>query len=153
MFHVYDLQPVPRKRNIVGNPPSNQRPEVPARSILPPLKQNQACVRTVSAPDSPPAPTATEHPLSANDTQSARNQEAKPSVVSNLKNLKKKFQKKRSASQEYMYAEATENEYQEIAGEQISSAPPLSFTYSVLRLPGGELPQEYLPPPPFAPGH
>ncbi|XP_042337031.1 hematopoietic SH2 domain-containing protein homolog [Plectropomus leopardus] len=119
--------PVPKKRYKDFNLPPNQPPEVPARSCVPPLKQNQACIRTVSAPES--APTTTAHP--------------KPSVVSNLKNLKKKFQKKAGTMQE-----ATENDYEEIAGDQTFSAPP--FFYNVT---DGALPQEYLPPPPFAPGH
>lgn len=164
MSHVYDLQPVPMARNryTTDNPPSNQPPDVPARSLVLPLKQNQACIRTVSAPESPSTPTATEHPFGAN-IQSVKNQEAKPSVATNLKNLKKKFQKKRSTSQEFMYAEVnvkaadgsgnTENEYQEITGEQTFNAPPFSYTCTEVRLTDGQLPQEYLPPPPFAPGY
>lgn len=150
------------------NPPSNQPPDVPARTLVPPLKQNQnqnqnqACVRTVSAPESPSMPAATEHPLGVN-VQSGKNQEVKPSVVNNLKNLKKKFQKKTSTSQEFMYAEinleaadssgSVENEYQEITGEQTISAQPFSYTCTDMRLADGQLPQEYLPPPPFAPGY
>lgn len=164
MFYVYDLQPVPmtRKRYTAENPPSNQPPEVPARSSVLPLKQNQACVRTVSAPQSPSTPTAAEHQFGAN-VQSVKNQEAKLSVVTNLKNLKKKFQKKRSTSQEFVSAEInveaadrsgnTENEYQEIAGEQAFSGPPFSDTCTDVSLSDEELPQEYLPPPPFAPGY
>lgn len=164
MFHVYDLQPVPMTRNryTTDNPPSNQAPDVPARNLVPPLKPNQACTRTVSAPEGPSTPTATEHPSGAN-MQSVKNQEAKLSVVTNLKNLKKKFQKKRSVSQEFMYAEVnveaadrsgnTENEYQEITGEQTFNAPPFSYTSTEVKLTDGQLPKEYLPPPPFAPGY
>ncbi|XP_035509635.1 hematopoietic SH2 domain-containing protein homolog [Morone saxatilis] len=153
--------PVPKTRNryTADNPPSNPPPEVPARTSVPPLKLNQACIRTVSAPKSPCTPTATEHSFSAN-IQPVKNQEAKPSVVTNLKNLKKKFQKKRSTSQESMYTEInveatgnTENEYQEIEGQQTVSDPAFSYTCTDVRLSDGRLPQEYLPPPPFAPGY
>lgn len=154
MFHVYNLQPVTRKRYTGDNPPSNQPPEVPDRSSVPPLKQNQACIRTVSAPESPPTPTATGDPSSTN-IQSVKNQEAKPSVISNLKNLKKKFQKKRSISQENMYAEinVVENEYHEITGQQTFNAPPFPHTCTEQTLTDGGVPDEYLPPPPFAPGY
>ncbi|XP_078115152.1 hematopoietic SH2 domain-containing protein homolog [Sander vitreus] len=146
--------PVTRKRYTADNPPSNQPPEVPNRSSVPPLKQNQACIRTVSAPESPPTPTATGHPSSTN-IQSVKNQEAKPSVISNLKNLKKKFQKKRSISQENMYAEinVAENEYHEITGQQTFNTPPFLHTCTELTLTDGGAPDEYLPPPPFAPGY
>ncbi|XP_034386882.1 hematopoietic SH2 domain-containing protein homolog isoform X2 [Cyclopterus lumpus] len=131
-------------------------PLVPARTSVPPLKQNQACIRTVS--EGRPTPTA-EQPLGGNN-QPARNQEAKSSVVSNLKNLRKKFQKKRSMSQEYaeIDMETTErsgnagNEYQFITGQQTSNAQPFSYTYTNVTLTDGELPYEYRPPPPFAPG-
>ncbi|XP_031719998.1 hematopoietic SH2 domain-containing protein homolog [Anarrhichthys ocellatus] len=149
--------PATRNRCTANNPPSNQPPQVPARTSVPPLKQHQACIKTVS--ESPHTPTATEHPLSGN-IQFAKNQEAKMSVVSNLKNLKKKFQKKRSTSHKYaeVNMEATErsgnagNEYQYITGQQTANAPPLSYTCTDVRLTDGELPYEYLPPPPFAPG-
>ncbi|XP_070688959.1 hematopoietic SH2 domain-containing protein homolog [Pempheris klunzingeri] len=146
--------PMARKRYTACNPPSNQLPIVPARSSVPPPKQNHACVRTVSAPQTPSIPAATEHPFSSN-IHSVKSQEAKLSVVTNLKNLKKKLQRKKSMSQEFMYAEITdssgntENEYHEITGEQTFSGPPLSYT----SLTDGGLPQEYLPPPPFAPGY
>ncbi|KAM6938863.1 hematopoietic SH2 domain-containing protein homolog isoform 2-T3 [Lycodopsis pacificus] len=150
-------QPVTRNRCTAENPPSNQPPQVPARTSAPPLKQNQACIRTVS--ESPHTPTATEQPLSGN-IQFAKNQEAKTSVVSNLKNLKKKFQKKRNTTQEYaeINMEATErsgtagNEYHYITGQQIANAPPLSYACTDVRLTDGGLPYEYLPPAPFAPG-
>ncbi|XP_022615289.1 hematopoietic SH2 domain-containing protein homolog isoform X1 [Seriola dumerili] len=140
--------PVTRKRYTADNPPPNQPPEVPARSCLPPLKQNQACVRTVSAPQSPSTAMATE---------------VKPSVVTNLKNLKKKFQKKRSTSQEHMYTEIdteatdrggnADNEYQEITQEETFNSAPFSYIHNNVPLTDGALPQEYLPPPPFAPGY
>ncbi|XP_041647916.1 hematopoietic SH2 domain-containing protein homolog [Cheilinus undulatus] len=139
---ISSLQPTPVLTNRNNHPP-----ELPDRSSLPPLKQNQACTRTVSAPQTP-----TEHPSSPQ-----RNQEAKPSVVSNLKNFKKKFQKKRSPSQELMNAEssieATENVYQEITEEQGFSSLPLSYTCPEVGLTNGGLPYEYKQPPPFAPGY
>ncbi|KAF7663663.1 hypothetical protein LDENG_00204340 [Lucifuga dentata] len=103
-----------------------------------------------------------EDPLSGN-CPSVRNQEVKPSMVVNLKNLKKKFQKKRSTSQEHtgLSAEAeesnwsgnTENEYQEVTWEQTISGAPFSSTGTTGRQTDDGLPCEYLPPPPFAPGY
>jgi len=82
------------------------------------------------------------------------------SVVSNLKNLKKKFQKKTNTLQDNAYAEInletsdmnedTENEYQEITEEQTFRRSHLYDTDR--RLTDQVLPQEYKPPPPFAPG-
>lgn len=158
-----------KKYNITADSVShNQRPEVPARTPVPPPKQNQACIRTVSAPERSSTSAATDHPHGAN-MLSARNQETKPSVVTNLKNLKKKFQKKRSTSQEYAEinveteqkvettdrSASTENEYQEITGQQTFDGAPFgaSYTCTGARKTDGRLPQEYLPPPPFAPGY
>ncbi|XP_038563314.1 hematopoietic SH2 domain-containing protein homolog isoform X2 [Micropterus salmoides] len=153
--------PMARNRYTADSPSSNQPPEVPARSSVTPLRQNQACIRMVSGPKSPSTPTATEHPFGAS-IQSAKNHEAKPSVVTNLKNLKKKFQKKRSMSED-LYTEinveptdrggSTENEYQELPGECSFSGPPFSHTWTDVRLTDGELPPEYLQPSPFAPGY
>ncbi|XP_047442325.1 hematopoietic SH2 domain-containing protein homolog [Mugil cephalus] len=148
--------PVPmiRKRYIGDNPASNQLPEVPARSCVP-QKQNQVCIRTVSAPQSPSASTASEQGQCVN-IQPLKNQETKVSVVTNLKNLKKKFQKKRSNSQDNAYAEVnmdTENEYQEISDEHDVSGSPLPHTCTDARTTDTVLPPEYLPPPPFAPGY
>lgn len=138
------------------NPPPNQPPPVvPARSNFPLLNQNQnqACTRTVAVPESPSTPSATELSCNAN-VKPAKTQQVKPSVVTNLKNLKKKFQK-RQPSQENVYTDIneevpghagnTENEYQEITEEQ--SNPALRTANGV------RLPQEYLHPPPFAPGY
>ncbi|XP_074491521.1 hematopoietic SH2 domain-containing protein homolog [Sebastes fasciatus] len=144
------LPPMPatRKRYTADNPPSDQPPEIPARSSGPPLKQDQV-------PESPSSLTATENPLGTN-IQSVKNQEAKPSVASNLKNLRKKFQKKKSLSQECTYAEVNvvyprrgnaENEYQ-----NTFNAQPFSYARTDVRVTDGGLPHEYLPPPPFAPG-
>ena len=137
-----------RKRSV--NPPSHQRPEVPARSPFPPARENQACIRTVSAPGTPLAPTATPLHMSAT-MQCAKIQEAKLSVVSNLKNLKKKFQKIGRPLQENPVEErsgVTENEYQEITEKPAVNESPYSLAYD-----DDGLPYEYLPPPPFAPSY
>lgn len=150
-----------RKRYAADNPPANKPPEVPARTFAP-LKQDKACVGTVSAPKSPSPPTVSENPSGAN-IQPAKSQEVKPSVITNLRNLKKKFQKNRSTSQENMYTDiivettdsgaSTENEYHEITREQIFDELPLSYVSTDVKLTGGVIPQEYLPPPAFAPGY
>lgn len=147
-----------RKRYIVNNSLSTQPPEVPARSTVPPLTQNQACIKTASAPEGSSTPRTSEHTSGAN-TESVHNHEAKPSVVTNLKVLKKRFQKKRSTSQEFMHTEIdmeatdkdgnNDNEHQEVAEEQTFNHPQSPCT----AVPDRGLPQEYLPPPPFAPGY
>ncbi|TMS20337.1 Hematopoietic SH2 domain-containing protein-like protein [Larimichthys crocea] len=160
--------PMTRKKYTANSPSSNQPPEVPARGCVPPLKQIQACDRTVSAPKSPIAPTATAYPFGANN-QPVQNLEAKPSVITNIKslnlNLKKKFQiqKRKSMSPESMYSEInveategsgnTENEYQVITDEKTVSAPPFPYTRTDVRLTDEGLPKEYFPPPPYAPGY
>lgn len=153
VFSVKDFQPAPmtRKRYAVNNSLSTQPPEVPARSSV-------ACIKTASAPEGSSTPRTSEHTFGAN-TESVNNHEAKPSVVINLKVLKKRFQKKTSMSQEFMNTEINmeatdkngnnDNEYQEIAEEQTFNRPQLSCT----AVPDSGLPQEYLPPPPFAPGY
>ncbi|XP_041863225.1 hematopoietic SH2 domain-containing protein homolog isoform X2 [Melanotaenia boesemani] len=149
--------PQARKKNAVINSPSNQPPEVPSRRCVP--QQNQACIRTASAPESPHRSRISEQSLSTT-IQPVKNQEGKASVATNLKNFKKKFQKKTNTSQENTYSEInleasdrsgdTENEYQEIREEQIFSAPP---NYNDNKATDQVLPYEYLPPPPFAPGY
>ncbi|KAK2835565.1 hypothetical protein Q5P01_016049 [Channa striata] len=147
--------PMSRKR-YTESPPFNQPPEVPARSFAA-VKQNQACVRTVSAPNSPSP--VSEKPFGANIHPAAKNQEMKPSVITNLKNLKKKFQKSRSTSQDNVYTEINEEtidrhgnqEYQKIASEQ--SFDGATFCCTDVTLTEKPLSPEYLPPPPFAPGY
>lgn len=149
-----------RKRYSADNPPPNQPPEVPSRSCLN-LKQNQACIRTVSVPDSPSTFPAAEHSTLCVNIQPLKIQESKPSVVTNLKNFRKKFQKKRSSTQDNTYAEInmdaadgnTEHEYQEIPGAQTFCHSPLSQSSTDVTLAEQILPLEYLPPPPFAPGY
>ncbi|KAM4548190.1 hematopoietic SH2 domain-containing protein homolog isoform 2-T2 [Odontesthes bonariensis] len=147
--------PVPktRRRYAADNPPSNQPPEVPSRSFLP-QRQNQVCIRTVSAVQS----ACRAMPSIQTLCTEVHLHDAKMSVVANLKNLKKKFQKKTSTSQDNTYAEInldtsdmsedTEHEYQEITGEQTFSGSHLYDTDVTDQV----LPQEYMSPPPFAPG-
>lgn len=135
--------PATRKRYVADKSASIQPPEVPVRSSVPSSRQNQACMLTISEPESPFTPTETQ--LNSN-TESLKNQEAKSSVVTNLKGLKKIFQK-RIMSQDFTCTdtEASRNRAsQDITGEQ---------TINCTNATDGGLPQEYLPPPPFAPGY
>uniref|UniRef100_A0A3P8U755 Hematopoietic SH2 domain containing n=1 Tax=Amphiprion percula TaxID=161767 RepID=A0A3P8U755_AMPPE len=103
----------------------------------------------------PPSPSTSTAPQ-----QPAKNQEGKPSVITNLKNFKRKFQKNRSTSQDNTYAEInaevadrsgnTESEYEEITGNPNLTGSP--FSYTDVKLTDQMLPQEYMKPPPFAPG-
>ncbi|KAM9384680.1 hematopoietic SH2 domain-containing protein homolog [Pholidichthys leucotaenia] len=145
--------PVPKARKIytADNSPSIQSPKVPSRSFAP-TKLTEASITEVS--NSLPTSAASDH-QSCTNIQPVKNQEAKQSVVTNLKNLKKKFHKKISSSEENTYAEITdisgntEHEYQEIS-LPFSGSPAFSTNAN---LAAEELPQEYLPPPPFAPGY
>ncbi|XP_029988408.1 hematopoietic SH2 domain-containing protein homolog [Sphaeramia orbicularis] len=152
--------PTTRKRYTVTDTTLSQPPAVASRSCMPLPKPNQSCIQTISSPQSPSAQDANVQPVKGQDT--------KPSVVSNLKNFKKKFQKKRSSSLEYVYedinvgadqraksaesTEDTEHEYQEIPGLQ-QMVEGSHFSYNCTPVSDGVLPQEYLPPPPFAPGY
>ncbi|XP_043985142.1 hematopoietic SH2 domain-containing protein homolog isoform X2 [Gambusia affinis] len=148
--------PAPSMRN---NSPWIQPPEVPLRNHVV-QNQNLVCSRTTLVSDSSSTRSATERKLFTN-IQPVKFQELRPSVVVNLKGLKKKFQKKTSNPQENVYAEITkgpndssevmENEYQEITGELTFHAPPQHHTD--VRLNDSMLPQEYRSPPPFAPGY
>ncbi|CAN9500449.1 unnamed protein product [Ophioblennius macclurei] len=135
--------PMTRRRYVTDNPPANHPPEAPSRSSVPP-KLNQVCTRTVSPPDN--LPTACEQAVVANN-QPGKHQEEKLSVVANLRNLKKKFQKKRSNSQDATCAEVhmAENVHVENA-ENPYETIDLEWTDK-------GLPREYFKPPPFAPGH
>ncbi|XP_029356459.1 hematopoietic SH2 domain-containing protein homolog [Echeneis naucrates] len=139
--------PLAGNRYTADNFPSSPPPEIPARNGVPPLKQNQACTRTVSAPQGPSTAGAAE---------------LKPSsVITNLKNFKKIFHKKRSTSHEHMYTEIhretadgnTEIEYEVITPKENVNGLPFSYIHNNLRLTDGVLPQEYQQPPPFAPGY
>lgn len=138
-FRVHNLQPVTGRRCTSGDPPPAQPPRVPARASLPLPKRDIA---------------AAQNPLGGG-VPFAKNQEAKASVASNLKNLKKRLLKKKSLSQDY--AKETErggtagNEYQSIT-ELRTSDSQTSQSCTNVELTKGELPYEYLPPPPFAPG-
>ncbi|XP_029005301.1 hematopoietic SH2 domain-containing protein homolog [Betta splendens] len=147
-------KPVPkaRKEHTVEDAQTHTPPEVPARN-LGPLTQNQAFIRTASGPTAnDAAPGASLLPT--------KTQDVKHSVISNLKNLKKKFQKNRSASQENTYTEisveATSNVYQEIPrrhedGDEEDEAH--SYINTDVTVTDRALPPEYQPPPPFAPGY
>lgn len=150
--------PVARKRYAADNPSVSQPPEVPFRnSAL--LRPNQVCTRTVSAPEN--VSTTCEQAAITN-IQPGKHQEPKVSVVTNFRNLKKKFQRKRSISQNTTYAEIhmaetdhaenAENEYQVIERERTFSGTALSYSCTNRHTDEG-LPQEYHTPPPFAPGH
>lgn len=102
------------------------------------MKQNQAGVSLLPIPSRPPS---TEDQGCTN-TDTVKNLAAKP----NLKILNKIFQIKKSRSQESMDTDNPENQYEEVAKEKT-----LNGCY-ILRSNAG-LPREYLPPPPFAPGH
>lgn len=132
MFYVF--QPVPKNRKRYGNPsPSTQPPEVPARSFAPPPRLNQA--------SAPSTPAATEDLFSAN-TNSDKNQEAKPSVVGKI--LQKKFQQRASSLQEFFNLELSRDTENAVTEEQTFNRPHWA---------DGGLPQEYRLPPPFAPGY
>ncbi|KAM9848694.1 hematopoietic SH2 domain-containing protein homolog isoform 1-T2 [Aulostomus maculatus] len=151
------LVPVPKTRTkYLQNPPADQPPELPAQSSV---KMNQASIKTVSAPESPPA--ASDWPVGA-PWVPVKTKEAGSSV---LKNFKKKFQRRRSS--QHMYAEINkeaeqtmeganrganvENECHEIPDKQASADASLSWSGAAQI--HRELPQEYLHPPPFAPGY
>lgn len=98
-----------------------------------------------------------------------RNQDVKSPGVMNQ--MHKKFRKTRSLSQINVEAEERhegklaalvdgdrarggqiDNEYQELPGEKTVDGPPFPNTHTTMRLTDSELPLEYRPPPPFAPG-
>lgn len=161
--------PTTRKRYTAMDTPPSQPPVVPSRSSMPLPKPNQSCIQTISRPEGASASASTVHPQDYN-VQPVKAQDTKLSVVCNLKNLKKKFHKKRSTSLEYVYedinveadqrvksaesSEDTEHEYQEIPGlQQMVEGSHFSHNCTPVRRSDGVLPQEYLPPPPFAPGY
>ncbi|XP_037530597.1 hematopoietic SH2 domain-containing protein homolog [Nematolebias whitei] len=153
-----------RKRFEASYLPPNQPPEVPSRNSVP-QKQNQAYMRTISAPRSLFTPSAPSQHLGSN-VHLLKPNEWKPLVVTNFMSLKKKFQKKTNQRQDvtdsdHVYSEIsmdtvdrredTENEYQEIAElATLGSSPHCS---RVKGLTDQVLPQECQSPPPFAPGY
>ncbi|XP_015249903.1 PREDICTED: hematopoietic SH2 domain-containing protein isoform X1 [Cyprinodon variegatus] len=153
--------PVPkiRDRFTAESSPLKQPPEVPLRNHVTQV-QNPACTRTTMGSEIPSTPSASERKLTAN-VNPVKFQELRPLVVTNLKNLKKIFQKKMSNPQENVYEEITkvpgdsseveENEYQEVTGDFTCSGPPNYHRDEGLNNPN--LPQEYRSPPPFAPGY
>lgn len=105
-------------------------------------------------------PTANEAPCGGN-VLPTKTQEVKQSVISNLKNLKKKFQKNRSSSQENAYSgisvETTNNVYQEISrlhrDQDEDEDEAHSHINADVTVTDRVLPPEYQAPPPFAPGY
>ncbi|XP_035031676.1 hematopoietic SH2 domain-containing protein homolog [Hippoglossus stenolepis] len=149
----HNTSQLPAMIHTAEDPQYNLPPEVPARCCVPPPRQNQACISTAPVLEGTSSPTAHPHYPHGN-IQPGKNNDVKPSVVTNLKNLKKKFQKKRSKSQENLYTEinveATDrNEYQ---GEQTCNEALYSNNVIYVNAAHGALPPEYHPPPPFAPG-
>ncbi|XP_056132873.1 hematopoietic SH2 domain-containing protein homolog isoform X2 [Lampris incognitus] len=174
--------PLPRRKLIAHIPQPDQPPELPARSFLF-LQKNEACTRTSSASGTVcnieqlvTQSTGWEDGHSHNTkSQSGGNPDVKPSVVSSLLTFKRKFQKRRSTSQEHLSVEIheeaeerlkgqarvtagdregnTEHEYQKVPWEQTVGVEPISCTGTTMGLTKKVLPQEYLPPPPFAPGY
>ncbi|KAF7203002.1 hematopoietic SH2 domain-containing protein homolog [Nothobranchius furzeri] len=153
--HVPEIQTI----YAVTQLPANQPPEVPSRSRML-QRQNQLCTRTVSVPGSPSLPPAPGRRICPN-IQPPKSQESRPSVITNLKTLKLKFQKKTNNPQENVYSEIsdvtpdnrranTENEYQEITGPPTFAGSPL---HTGVKQTDQVLPIEYHPPPRFAPGY
>ncbi|KAM8873929.1 hematopoietic SH2 domain-containing protein homolog isoform 2-T2 [Spinachia spinachia] len=131
--HAFPLpaQPVSRMSCAADDPPSDRPPRLPARTPLPLLNRDASAPRNPLGGNAPPA----------------KDQEAMASVVSNLKNLKKKFLKKKSTLQEY-------GELTARAGAAAKETPDAQAPHGStnVKRTEGELPREYLPPPPFAPG-
>ena len=134
--------PKTRKRYESEDLQSTTSPEVPVWNVVPQVKQNQA---GSSLPPIPSIPAPTEEKGRVN-INVVKNVAAKLSVVSNLKMLKKIFPTKKSRSQELFDSDSAENECKEQAVEEQT----LNGCYILCSDAG--LQQEYLPPPPFAPG-
>ncbi|XP_033820649.2 hematopoietic SH2 domain-containing protein homolog [Periophthalmus magnuspinnatus] len=123
---------------------SSQPPELPSRNGNPVMSKTP-CIRTRSRLPSHPK----DH---RNPTESLT------SVVNNLKKFKKKLYRKNSSSDQAIYEEIQvnaevkpeANPYEEIADRQIVQDEHVSYSCIAF---GAALPQEYLAPPPFAPGH
>ncbi|KAM4738726.1 hematopoietic SH2 domain-containing protein homolog [Anableps anableps] len=157
----YVTAPLPASSapNVRKNSPWTQPPDVPLRNHVV-QKQNLVCSRTTLVSESSSIPSATERELCTN-VQPVKFQELMPSVVTNLRNFKKKFQKKQSNPQESVYTEITkgpsvsnevmENEYQEITGDLTFRDSPQCHTD--VRRNNRLLPHEYRSSPPFAPGY
>lgn len=148
-FSVQDVPPVPKTRSkyIVDNVPSSQPPHVPTGHSGLSLQLHQASVSTVGSPSSPTAP---KHPIGAINTGPEKNQEAKPSFVSKI--LQKKFQKRTSSLQEFSIPDGSNKV--EDAQWGIADEPNFGHQhFSCKDVTPRAMPQEYRPPPPFAPGY
>lgn len=123
--------PKSRNRYKVDDLQSSTSPKLPARNFVPQPKQN------ISLPPSTSIPPPTGD-LVCTNADDVKNLAAKSSMVSNLKFRNKIFPTKKFLN--------TENEYEAVKEVQTLNGPHVLCT-------DAELPQEYLPPPPFAPGY
>ncbi|XP_014071702.1 hematopoietic SH2 domain-containing protein homolog [Salmo salar] len=182
--HTAKPVPLPRKMHVVTTAQPDQPPELPARGPAIPQRKDKVQSSTTSKGPIESRTVGTGRPQTQPNTHhqdphsnQQKNQDVK-SVVSNLAYFKRKFHKKRSASQEHMYAEisvedeqgqdqgkltaleardgdvdtAVDNEYQMLPGEIDNGLPPITAVTTVRPTDSG-LPPEYLTPPPFAPGY
>ncbi|KAK7889760.1 hypothetical protein WMY93_025320 [Mugilogobius chulae] len=131
------------------SPQTSQPPELPSRNVNQAIsKKNQPCNKTKCEPPSLPK----DH---------RDHSDSLTSVVSNLKKFKKKFQRKNSSSEPAVYEEVQVNDevkqegnaYDVIAEHRVVPEEPCTYSCVGPALPQEPLPQEYQPPPPFAPGY
>ncbi|KAJ0065095.1 hypothetical protein NL108_005570 [Boleophthalmus pectinirostris] len=129
----------------VSSPKLSQPPELPSRNVNPVTSSKiQSCIRTKCG--LPSLPKDHRDPI-----------DSLTSVVTNLKKFKKKLHKKDSSSEQAVYEEiqvnaevkAEPNSYHEIGHRTVQAE---HLNYSCIAV-GTALPQEYQPPPPFAPGY
>lgn len=130
-FDLPQAAPVSREPHTANAPKPSQPPELPSRNVTT-TKKNHLAMRTKS--DSVDSVT---------------------SVVTNFKKFKKKLYRKSNSCDQALQeevppkeeAKSETNVYHEIAHHHVVQSEPSGVPMSV------ELPQEYLPPPPFAPGY
>ncbi|XP_068176191.1 hematopoietic SH2 domain-containing protein homolog isoform X2 [Antennarius striatus] len=153
----YNFQPMPKPRKIflATNPPSNLPPDLPARTATRPLTQKQTFVGTVS--ESPGSPIDIEYPFCAN-IQPAKNQETKPSLISQTDDLKKKLPVKTDLLKEFRLSEndvmvTYEGGDTENQNHMITRYKTHSPQYPSTDATNDRLPEEYNLPAPFAPGY
>lgn len=134
--------PKPRNKCKAGDLQSIRSSKVPIWNFGPLVKQSPAGPPLPPIPSLPPA---TKDQVNIN-TNTVKNLAAEPTPVSKLKIFNKICQAQKSQLQEFVVTENLENEYQEVAEKQTSNG-----CYVLSSAEG--LPQEYFPPPPFAPGY
>lgn len=125
--------PKTRKRYEADDRQCSRSTEVPVGNFVPQVKQSWGAI---SLPGISSIPPPTEDQVYTN---TVRNAAAQPPVVPNRKILNKKFQTEKSRSQEAVDTDDPETKHREVAGGQTRN--------------GCCRPQEYFPPPPFAPGY